>query len=193
MSFNHEAEALFIAECARRVALASAIWARFGSERGLVYAVDPTTGLPTLLGRRDAVDVAVAGFGDPRVGYRTRASASVAIPLEGRVRVGVPGMIESLLGELLGRTFFRERGAPELDDRLVVSARPTELARTILDETVVTALRPLAHQRIDDFTYDRGTVAVVWAGIEPDTNVLDGVLDLLVKVARLAQGAHAYR
>ena len=188
-----EANARFAVDCARRVHEASEIWQRFAHSRGRGFGGDPVSILPKLVGRREAVDLAIVALGNPRDGYRTRASAQVAVPLEGRVRVGLPGALASIVGEILPRKFFHERGAPELDENLVVSARPSELAQRVVDERVVATLRRLARQRLDDFTYEAGSVAVVWAGVEQDVETLDGVLDLLVYVARRAQDASAYR
>jgi len=188
-----EANARFAVDCARRVHDASVLWQRFAQARGLQFGVDPVTILPKLVGRREAVDVAFMALGSPREGYRTRASAQVAVPLEGRVRIASPGGVDALLGEIFPRKFFRGRGAPELDDQLVVSARPSELAHRVVDERVAATMSRLAGQRLDDFTYEGGAVAVVWAGVEQDVQSLDAVLDMLVHVARLAQDTSAYR
>lgn len=193
METEAEKQARFAADCARRVHEASLVWQRFAYERGLQFGVDPASILPKLVGAREAVDVAIVALGSPRDGYRTRASAQVVVPLEGRVRIAGPGGVDALLGEIFPRKFFRERGAPELDGQLVVSSRPAELARRIVDERAVATMARLAGQRLDDFTYEGGAVAVVWAGVEQDVASLDSVLDLLVHVARLAQHSSAYR
>lgn len=193
METEAEKQARFAADCARRVHEASLVWQQFAHVRGLQFGVDPVRVLPQLAGRREAVDVAITALGNPREGYRTRASAQVAVPLEGRVRVGLPGPIAGLLAELRPRKYFGYHGAPEMDDQLIVSSRPSELALRVVDERVVAVLQKLAGRRLDDFTYGGGAVAVVWAGVEHEVAMLDGVLDMLVYVARLAQDTSAYR
>jgi hypothetical protein len=191
--FDRPARAAFADDCERRVEEAIGVWARFAQARGLAMSHDPSTGLPRFTGRLQSVDLAVTALGNPRDGYRTRASAEVALPLDGRVRIGVPSAIAAIVGQLRPRRFFGERGAPELDAALVVSSRPSDLAGRIVDAGAAAIMQRLAGQRLDDFTYEGGAVAVVWAGIERDASVLDGVLELLVRVATLARDQTAYR
>lgn len=182
--------ASFLREAMERIHECRSIWAAFAVTKRLRFVPSDDMGMPRLDGSIEGTEVALAAVGNPQSGYRTRAVAVAKFPLAGKVRVRPPGTWSDLLGQVRRRRFFGDRS---LDDRLVVTASSSALARTVVDPRVVETVRVLAGRRLDELSYVRGAIAIEWGGVERELAVLDDVIDVLGYLAVRGSELSPYR